>query len=83
MPCMTASLAASGVAITWLTIGLVTTIALLAMLIGLVRHGIVVGRTASRFQEEISPITEQISALTAERERLMTRARRGSASRRR
>jgi hypothetical protein len=77
------ALAVSGVAVTWLTIGLVTSIALLAMLIALVRHGILIGRTAARFQEEISPITEEIAALGAERARLSARLSRGSTPRRR
>jgi hypothetical protein len=57
-------LAASAVAIVWLTIGLVTAVALIAMLIALVRHGMLVGRAAARFQEEVSPITDEIGAQT-------------------
>ena len=75
-------LAASGVAVVWLTIGLVSTIALVAMLIALVRHGILVGRTASRLQEEIAPITHQINALTADRSRIVASLRGGSGPRR-
>jgi len=75
-------LAASGVAVVWLTIGLVSTIALAAMLIALMRHGILVGRTASRLQEEIAPITHQINALTADRSRIVASLRGGSGPRR-
>ena len=77
-----ALLAASGVAVVWLTIGLVSTIALAAMLIALVWHGILVGRTASRLQEEIAPITEEINALTADRSRIAASLRGGSGPRR-
>jgi hypothetical protein len=52
------------------------------MLIALVRHGILVGRTASRLQEEIAPITHQINALTADRSRIVASLRGGSGPRR-
>ncbi len=58
-------LAASGVAVVWLTIGLVSLLAIAAMLIALVRHGILVGRTVSRFQDEMTPITDEIGRLSA------------------
>jgi type VI protein secretion system component VasK len=58
-------IAASTPAIVWLAIGLVTVVALLAMTIALVRHAMLVGRTAARFRDEITPITEEIDSLRA------------------
>lgn len=77
---MSPSLGASGVAIVWLTVGLVTVVAITAMLIALVRHGILIGRTVSRFREEIAPITEEISALSAANARAAATMRRGSST---
>jgi len=74
---MSPSVGASGVAIVWLTVGLVTVVAIAAMLIALVRHGILIGRTVSRFREEIAPITEEISALSAANARAAATMRRG------
>lgn len=47
--------------VVWLIIGIVAATALVACLIGLVRHVLVLGRSAREFQEEISPITEELS----------------------
>jgi hypothetical protein len=52
----------SGPAIVWLIVGLVTTAALLALLVALIRHVIVLGRALGRFQREVSPIAEDIAA---------------------
>jgi hypothetical protein len=49
-------------AIVWIVIGLVTTLAVVAMVIALVRHFILLGRTLSRFQEEVTPIAGEITA---------------------
>ena len=49
-------------AIVWMVIGLVTTLAVVAMLIALVRHFMLLGRTLSRFQEEVTPIAQEITA---------------------
>ena len=51
--------------VVWLIVGLVTTAALLVMLGFLVRHVILLGRTASRMQEELQPITEELAAKSA------------------
>lgn len=51
----------SGWLVVWLVLALVTTAALIAVLIGLVRHVLVLGRTLRRLQEEISPVAEEIS----------------------
>lgn len=49
----------------WLVVGLVTTVALLVMLGFLVRHVILLGRTASRMQEELQPIADEVAAASA------------------
>jgi Na+-transporting methylmalonyl-CoA/oxaloacetate decarboxylase gamma subunit len=51
-------------ALVWLVIGLLTVVAVLALLIALIRHVLVLGRAARRFQEEVTPIAEDISALS-------------------
>lgn len=48
-------------AIVWLVVGLLGTAALIAMTVALVRHGLVLGRTVSRFQREASPEIEGMS----------------------
>jgi hypothetical protein len=50
-------------ALVWLVIGLVTLAAVLAVLIALIRHLFVLGRTVSRFQGEIAPLTQEIADL--------------------
>jgi len=45
----------------WFVVALVTTVALLACGIALVRHFILIGRTARRFQEEAQPIVDDMS----------------------
>ena len=57
-------------AIVWFVIGLLTVVAVLALLIALIRHLMVLGRAARRFQEEVTPLAEDISALS---ERASTR----------
>jgi hypothetical protein len=47
--------------VVWFIIGIVTTIAVLAFLIALIRHLLVLGRTARQMQEELSPVVQQIS----------------------
>jgi hypothetical protein len=51
-------------ALVWLVIGLLTIVAVLALLIALIRHLMVLGRAVRRFQEELTPIAEDISALS-------------------
>ena len=51
--------------VVWLVVGLVTTGALLVMLGFLVRHVILLGRTASRMQEELQPIADELAAASA------------------
>lgn len=47
--------------IVWLSVGLVTTIAMIAVAIGLVRHVFVLGRTLRRFQEDVTAVAEDIT----------------------
>jgi hypothetical protein len=46
--------------VVWLVLFLTTTALLVAFAIALVRHGIVLGRTARRMSEEVGPIAEDI-----------------------
>jgi hypothetical protein len=48
--------------VVWFVIAIVATIAVLAFLIALIRHLLVLGRTARRLQDEVSPIVQEISA---------------------
>jgi hypothetical protein len=48
--------------IVWFAIGIVSTIAVLAFLIALIRHLLVLGRTARRMTDELNPIVQEISA---------------------
>jgi hypothetical protein len=48
--------------VVWFTIGIVSTIAVLAFLAALIRHLLVLGRTARRMQDELSPVVREISA---------------------
>lgn len=50
-------------AIVWLVVGLLSLTVLVAMLVALVRHVFVLGRAIRRFQEEIEPIAQEVSAL--------------------
>jgi len=70
--------------VVWLVVGIVSTVAVLACLIGLLRHILVLGRTVRQLQEEVQPIAED---LARERQRASThmaaigeRRRRGSSS---
>ena len=47
--------------VTWFVIGIVSTIAVLACLIGLLRHLLVLGRTVKQLQEEVRPLSEDLS----------------------
>jgi Na+-translocating ferredoxin:NAD+ oxidoreductase RNF subunit RnfB len=58
-------LGASTTAVVWLAIGLVTLLAVAAMMVALVRHGLLVGRAARRMNDEVTPITSEIQAITA------------------
>jgi hypothetical protein len=45
----------------WFIIAVLTTFALLALLIGLARQSLLLGRTARRAQDELQPMVSQIS----------------------
>jgi hypothetical protein len=55
----------------WIIVGVVSTLAIALVLVGLVRHVLLLGRTLRRFQEEVQPIAEDIAA---EGERASSRA---------
>ena len=46
----------------WIIVGVVSTLAIALVLVGLVRHVLLLGRTLRRFQEEVQPIAEDIAA---------------------
>ena len=46
----------------WIIVGVVSTLAIAVVLVGLVRHVLLLGRTLRRFQEEVQPIAEDIAA---------------------
>jgi hypothetical protein len=46
----------------WLVVALVSTTAVLAVLIALVRHTMILGRSLKRFQQEVGPLAEEIGA---------------------
>ena len=47
--------------VTWFVVAIVSTVAVLACLIGLLRHLLVLGRTVKQLQEEIRPLTDDLS----------------------
>jgi hypothetical protein len=70
--------------VVWFVVGIVSTVAVLACLIGLLRHLLVLGRTVRQLQEEVQPIADD---LAKERQRASAhvaaigeRRRRGSSS---
>ena len=70
--------------VTWFVVAIVSTVAVIACLIGLLRHLLVLGRTVKQMQEEMRPIAEE---LARERQRasehvaaIGERRRRGSAT---
>jgi hypothetical protein len=70
--------------VVWFVVGIVSTVAVLACLTGLLRHMLVLGRTVKQLQEEVRPIADD---LARERQRASThvaaigeRRRRGSSS---
>jgi hypothetical protein len=51
--------------VVWLVVGLVSTAALIAVAVWLVRHVILIGRSVGRVTDELGPITEEISRQSA------------------
>jgi len=63
-------------ALVWLVVGLLSLVAVLAVLISLIRHVFVLGRAAGRFQDEVGPLTQEIGELAdaaSDRSRRMPR----------
>jgi hypothetical protein len=46
----------------WFVIGIVTAVAMVAFALALVRHVLLLGRTARRMQDEIAPIANDITS---------------------
>ena len=53
--------------VTWFVIAIVSTVAVLACLIALLRHLLVLGRTVKQLQDEMQPIAEDLSGNGNER----------------
>jgi hypothetical protein len=68
----------SSVVIVWLIVGLVSTVAVLAVLLALAWHVIVLMRTLGRFQRETASVTTEIAA---QGDRASARGRRRGAER--
>jgi hypothetical protein len=47
--------------VVWFVVGIVSTLAILACLIGLMRHVLVLARTVKQLQDEIQPIADDLS----------------------
>ena len=47
--------------VVWFVVGIVSTVAVLACLIGLLRHLLVLGRTVKQLQEEVQPIADDLA----------------------
>lgn len=47
--------------VVWFVVGIVSTVAILACLIGLMRHVLVLGRTVRQLQEEVRPIADDLA----------------------
>jgi hypothetical protein len=62
----------SGPALTWLVVGLVSSVAMIAILIALVRHVLVLGRALARFQQEVTTVA---TSITSESARASSRSR--------
>jgi uncharacterized protein HemY len=47
--------------VVWFVIAIVSTLAVLACLVALVRHVLILGRTVRQFQEEVQPIADDMA----------------------
>ena len=47
--------------VVWFVIGIVSTVAILACLMGLVRHLLILGRSVEQLQEELQPIADDVA----------------------
>jgi hypothetical protein len=51
--------------VVWLIVAITTALALVVVVASLVRQVVLLGRTASRLQQELSPITDEVAAASA------------------
>jgi hypothetical protein len=47
--------------VVWFVIGIVSTVAILACMIGLMRHVLVLGRTVQQLRDEVQPIADDLA----------------------
>lgn len=47
--------------VVWFVVGIVSTLAILACLLGLVRHLLILGRTVKQLQEELQPVADDLT----------------------
>ena len=47
--------------VVWFVVGIVSTAAILACLIGLMRHVLILGRTVKQLQDELQPIADDVA----------------------
>jgi uncharacterized membrane protein (DUF106 family) len=70
--------------VVWFVVGIVSTTAILAFLIALMRHLLVLGRTMKRLQDELQPIADDVARegqrAGAHASAIGERRRRGSAA---
>jgi hypothetical protein len=70
--------------VVWFVVGMVSTLAVLACLIGLIRHVMVLARTMKQLQAEVQPIADELAEegrrASAHASAIGERRRRGSAS---
>jgi hypothetical protein len=70
--------------VVWFVVGILSTVAILACLIGLIRHVLVLARTVKQLQEEVRPITDDLAEerhrASAHRSAMSERRRPGFAS---
>jgi hypothetical protein len=51
--------------VVWLIVAITTTVALIVVLASLVRQVVLIGRTASRLRQELTPIADEVAAASA------------------
>lgn len=70
--------------VTWFVVCIVSTAAVLACMLGLLRHMLILGRTVKQLQDEVRPITDDMSRERQQASEHLSaigeRRRRGSAS---
>lgn len=70
--------------VVWFVVGIVSTVAILACLIGLMRHVLVLARTVKQLQDDVQPIADDLAKegqrAGAHASAMSERRRRGSAA---